>query len=288
MTEPVQRTTVAPRRRRARNPFHSIYVFMTQEPEEHALGDVISGLVQSGEARQSFWEQVEAFRGHLLRAVLGLIVGIAVCAVFGEQLVNFLAIPAGGLQRLQAIDITESVGVYMKVALLGGVILAVPYIAFELWLFAAPGLHARERVYGLLGIPFATLFFAGGVAFTYYVFLPGAIPFLTSFLNIPTLLRPGTYFDFITGMMFWIGICFEFPLVIYLLTSMGIVRPQPLAQQWRIAIVIISVFAAVITPTVDPVNMGLVMLPLIILYFISIGLSFMAYAGRRPRQPAKS
>jgi sec-independent protein translocase protein TatC len=81
--------------------------------------------------------------------------------------------------------------------------------------------------------------------------------------------------------MFWIGLFFEFPLIIYVLTSIGLVKPQILAEQWRIAIVIIAILAAAITPTVDPVNMGLVMLPMTLLYFISIGLSYIAYAGRK-------
>ena len=81
--------------------------------------------------------------------------------------------------------------------------------------------------------------------------------------------------------MFWLGVSFEFPLVVYILTAVGFIQPKVLKEQWRIAIVIISIFAAAITPTVDPINMGLVMLPMVLLYFISIGLSYIAYAGRR-------
>ncbi|MCK7530756.1 MAG: twin-arginine translocase subunit TatC [Marinilabiliales bacterium] len=91
------------------------------------------------------------------------------------------------------------------------------------------------------------------------------------------------YFKFVTGLMLWIGLFFEFPLVIYILTSIGFVKPCALAQQWRLAIIIIAVIAAAVTPTVDAVTMGLVMLPLTLLYFISIGLSFIAYAGRLRR-----
>ena len=83
--------------------------------------------------------------------------------------------------------------------------------------------------------------------------------------------------------MVWIGLFFEFPLVIYILTSMGLVKPAILSQQWRLAIVIIAILAAAITPTIDPVNMTLVMLPMSLLYFISIGLSYIAYAGRSRR-----
>jgi sec-independent protein translocase protein TatC len=217
----------------------------------------------------------------LLRAVLGIVVGVTISFAYTDKLVQYLAAPVGGLGALKAIEVTESIGVFMKVALLAGVAISLPYVAFEMWLFAAPGLHPRERIYGLIGIPLAAVFFIAGMAFTYYMLLPSALPFLLNFLGIQAQLRPASYFSFVTGLMFWIGVAFEFPLVIYVLTAMGLVKPRVLAQQWRIAIVIISIVAAAITPTVDPVNMGLVMLPMIVLYFISIGLSYAAYAGRR-------
>jgi sec-independent protein translocase protein TatC len=200
---------------------------------------------------------------------------------FTQRLVEFLAAPIGGLSHLKAIEVTESVGVFMKVALLGGVAIALPYVAFELWLFAAPGLRPRERRYGLIGIPLAAIFFVSGMAFTYYMLLPSALPFLLNFLGIEAQLRPSSYFSFVTGLMFWIGVAFEFPLVIYVLTAIGLVKPQPLLRNWRIAVVVIAVLAAAITPTVDPVNMSLVMLPMTLLYFLSIALSYMAYSGRR-------
>ncbi len=255
--------------------------FMDTEPEEHPLGDVFVELAQNAQSRELFWEQVEALRGHLLRAVLGIAVGVGIAFAFTQKLVDFLAAPVGGLGQLKAIEVTESIGVFMKVALLGGLAISLPYVAFELWLFAAPGLRPRERWYGLIGIPLAALFFISGMAFTYYVLLPSALPFLLNFLGIQAQLRPASYFGFVTGLMFWIGVAFEFPLVIYVLTAIGLVKPQPLLRNWRIAVVIIAVVAAAITPTVDPVNMSLVMLPMILLYFLSIALSYMAYSGRR-------
>ncbi len=255
--------------------------FMNTEPEEHPLGDVFSDLVQNSQSRELFWEQVEVLRGHLLRAVLGIAVGVGIAFAFTPQLVAFLARPIGGIQNLVAIEVTESIGVYMKVALLGGVAIALPYVAFELWLFAAPGLRPRERWFGLTGIPLAAICFIGGTEFTYIVLLPSALPFLLNFLGIQARIRPASYFSFVTGLMFWIGVAFEFPLVIYVLTAIGLIKPQPLARNWRIAVVIISIVAAAITPTVDPVNMTLVMLPMILLYFISIGLSYMAYSARQ-------
>jgi len=265
----------------------SLRAFLMTEPEEHPLGDVFADLAQNQQARNLFWDQVEALRGHLLRSVLGIVVGVAVSFAFTERLVSFLALPIGGLGALRAIEVTESVGVFMKVALLAGIAIALPYVAFEFWLFAAPGLRPRERFYGMVGIPLAALFFLGGMAFTYYMLLPSALPFLLNFMGIQAELRPQSYFSFITGLMFWIGVAFEFPLVIYILTSMGLVKPDALRNQWRLAVMIIAVAAAAITPTVDPVNMGLVMLPMSLLYFVSIGLSYIANAGRRGRAASK-
>jgi sec-independent protein translocase protein TatC len=130
------------------------------------------------------------------------------------------------------------------------------------------------------------LLFAVGVAFTFYILIPAALPFLGGFTTISQFWTAKEYFGFITGLMTWIGIFFEFPLAVYVLTSIGLVNPRLLAQQWRLAVVIIAVLAAAVTPTVDPVNMGLVMLPMILLYFVSIGLSHIAYAGRRRNESA--
>jgi len=255
--------------------------FMSMEPEEHPLSDVFVDLTQSAQARQLFWDQVEALRRHLLRAVLGIAVAVGISIAFTNRMVQFLAAPIGGLNALKAIEVTESIGVFMKVALLAGIAISVPYVAFEFWLFAAPGLRPHERWYGLIGIPLAAIFFVGGMSFTYYVFLPSALPFLLNFLGIQAQLRPESYFSFVTGLMFWVGAAFEFPLVIYVLTAVGLVKPHLLARHWRIAVVIIAIAAAAITPTVDPVNMGLVMLPMIMLYFVSIGLSYIAYSARK-------
>jgi sec-independent protein translocase protein TatC len=164
--------------------------------------------------------------------------------------------------------------------LLCGFAIALPYIVLELWLFAAPGLSKNSRIFGLAAIPIAALFFLGGLAFAYFVMLPTAIPFLVNFMGMQTELRPSSYIKFVTGVMFWIGVAFEFPLVIYVLARLGFVSARVLANQWRLAVVILAVVSAAITPTVDPVNMAIVMGPMLVLYFISIGLAFLAQRGR--------
>ncbi|MGD8405074.1 MAG: twin-arginine translocase subunit TatC [Anaerolineales bacterium] len=264
-----------------------IRAFLSDEPEEHDLSEVLSTTLSDSDARQSLWDHIEALRHHLLRSLLALAVGVGISFIFTQPLIHYLATPIGGLEELKAIEVTESIGVYMKVALLSGVVLALPYIAFEFWLFAAPGLRPRSRSFGLIAIPLATLLFVGGMAFAFYVMMPAALPFLLNFMGIQAELRPASYYNFVTGVMFWIGVSFEFPLVIYALTAIGFIKPKILAEQWRLAIIIIAILAAAITPTVDPVNMTLVMGPMIVLYFVSIGLSRIAYRGRIRQEQAK-
>jgi len=263
--------------------------FLNDEPDEHALMDVVSGVVTDKDIRQAMWDQIEDLRKHILRALIGLTLAVIISFLFTNHLIHYLTLPLeGGLESLKAIEVTESVGVFMKVALLSGVAIALPYIAFEFWYFAAPGLRPSSRKFGLLAIPLATLLFISGMAFAFYVMMPTALPFLINFMGIQAELRPQSYFNFVTGVMFWIGIAFEFPLVIYALTAIGYIKPKVLAEQWRIAIILIAVIAAAITPTVDPVNMALVMAPMSVLYFISIGLSFIAYRGRIRQQQERA
>lgn len=267
--------------------YRQVHTFLTEEPDEHALIDVLSGVVSDKEMRESLWNQVEDLRKHLLRSLLALALTVTISFAFTQQLIEYLAQPVGGLTMLKAIEVTESVGVFMKVALLSGTVLALPYIAFEFWLFAAPGLRSASRRFGLLAIPLATLLFVAGMAFAFYIMLPAALPFLLNFMGIQAELRPMSYFNFVTGVMFWIGVAFEFPLLIYVLTAVGWVKPQVMSEHWRIAIVLIAVLAAAITPTVDPVNMALVMAPMTLLYFISIVLSRIAYRGRQRQIQAR-
>lgn len=255
----------------------SIYRFFTEEPEEQPFGEVMSS---SFSAPEILLEHIEHFRKHLLRILVVLGISILGSFYFTEWLVNYLAGPVGGLENLQAIEVTESIGVYMRVALMAGVALASPYVAFELWFYAAPGMRPRARLYSLLAIPMALVFFAGGMAFAYYLMLPTALPFLLDFLGVAARLRPASYFEFVTGIMFWMGVAFQFPLVIFAFSGLGWVKPQQLLEYWRIAVIVIAILSAMITPTVDPVNMALVMGPMIALYFLSIFFSWLAQLGQ--------
>lgn len=255
--------------------------FLNTDVDDRPILDTFSTLATEELARASFWDHIEDLRMHLFRMLIGLAVGVGISFYFAVPLMEYLATPVGGLEKLQAIQVTEEIGVFMRVALTSGIALMLPYIAFEIWLFAAPGLTAKEKKNTLFGIPLATILFLSGMAFTFMVLIPAALPFLGGFTDISQNWTAGEYFGFITGLMIWIGVFFEFPLVVYLLTSIGLLKPDVLRQQWRIAVVVIAILAATVTPTIDPVNMGLVMLPMTLLYFVSIGLSYVAYAGRR-------
>jgi sec-independent protein translocase protein TatC len=252
--------------------------FLTYEPEDRPMTETLVDTIQKPAA---LLEHLDALRKHFARILIGLLICVAIFFFFTPKIVDFLARPIGGVSALRAIDVTESIGVFMKVALLGGFALASPYIAFELWLFAAPGLHSQGRILGLVSIPLVIIFFVGGMAFAYFFLLPPALKFLLNFMGVQVIPRPSSFIGFVTGILFWIGITFEFPLIIYVLTLMGIIRPQSLLKHWRIAIIIIAVLAAAITPTVDPVNMSLVMGPMILLFFASIGLGYLALIGRK-------
>jgi sec-independent protein translocase protein TatC len=217
-------------------------------------------------------------RQRIFKAFLALILTTGLSFVIAPQLIEFLTTPIGGPDALVSIEVTENVAIFMKVSLLSGFVLGMPFIVYQIMRFVLPGLNRREKSWLLLGVPLASLLFFSGVAFTWFIMLPTAIPFLTAFLGITTQVRPANYFDFITRLMFWIGVCFEMPLVVMLLAKLKMVTAKQLLGGWRYAIVGMAVIAAIVTPTVDPINMGLVMLPLLGLYVISIILA--VFAGR--------
>ncbi len=256
--------------------------FKEEELDDAPIGDTLAATIENP---QALLPHINALRKHLLRAVLAIVITTAISFIFVRNILAYLAGPmTGGIQELIAIDVTENVGTVMRVILLAGFTLALPYVIFEIWLFVAPALKVSSRIKGLFAIPIAILLFVGGMAFAFYIMLPAALPFLFNFMGLSTQPRPSSYYNFVTLIMFWIGVTFEFPLIIYLLASLGWIKAKTLAAQWRIAIIVIAILAAIITPTVDPVNMGLVMAPMIVLYFLSIGLAYFAQRNRGTQQ----
>ena len=255
--------------------------FFTEEPEDSPIGDVL----QTGfENPSSILFHLNELRKHIFRAVIGFALATMVAFYFITPILDWISAPVGGIDQLQAIEVTESIGVVMRVALLSGFTVSLPYIVFELMLFAAPGLSPRARVIGILSLPLVILFFVGGMLFAYYFLLDPALEVLLNFMGIPTLPRPSSYIRFVTTLMFWIGVSFEFPLVTYVLAAMGILKPSLLRDNWRIAVVLIAVLAAMITPTIDPINMLIVMVPLLLLYAMGVLMAYLAWSGRRKEE----
>lgn len=223
-------------------------------------------------------QHLNELRIRVFKVFLALILTTGISFAFSQQLVEYLAMPIGGIGKLVSIELTENIAIFMKVSLLGGFVLGMPVVVYQIMAFVLPGLNRTERIWLFVMVPFATLLFATGVAFTWFIMLPSAIPFLTNFMGITTQVRPENYFGFTTRLMFWIGVCFEMPLVVMFLAKLKLVTAKQLLSGWRYAIVLMAVMAAAVTPTVDPVNMGLVMAPLMALYIISIALA--AIVGR--------
>ncbi len=236
------------------------------------------GAPSAEEAVMPLMDHLRELRTRLIRAFIALFITTAASFAVAKEVFVILMVPLGDNATLQALKPTESLGNYMKVALLCGVILAMPVIVYQIGRFLAPGLTKREKRYLFLLVPGATLCFVTGVAFAYYVMLPAAIPFLQGFLSdiIKQDWAVGEYLSFVTSLLFWIGVSFELPLFVYFLAKLGIIDAQTLAKNRKYAIVIIAILAAVITPTVDPLNMALVMGPLIVLYEIGVLLAKVA------------
>ena len=257
--------------------FTDIGSFMSEEPEDTPLGDSIEKAVNNP---QSVLVHIGALRRHLVRAALVMGVVTILAFAFASRIIDLLAYPVGGISALVAIDPTEPIGTFMRVSLLTAFAVTLPYLILEIWLFVGPGLSRDSRIFGLYAIPIAVVFFIGGMAFAYFVLLPQAIPFLVNFGGITSQIRPSSYIRFVTSIMFWIGIAFQFPLIIYVLARVGLVKAKVLSANWRLAVVIIAILSAMITPTIDPVNMALVMGPMIVLYFFGILLAVFAERTR--------
>lgn len=233
------------------------------------------------ELRMGFFEHLGELRQRLTRAFIALFAGTIVGFVITPDVLEFLIEPYAALDpeggaRLVILGPTGAVVSYFRVALTVGGIIASPLITHQILMFVMPGLTRRERRYIYLSLPPITALLLVGVAFAWFVLMPAAISFLEGFQN-ETFRAEWTaelYIGFVTSLLFWMGVSFEMPLVFFVLAYLGFVRAGTLIRNWRIAVVGAAVAAAFITPTIDPINMFLVMGPLLGLYVLSIILVF--------------
>ena len=242
---------------------------------------------QPGEKLLTLFEHLQELRRRVTISAVAVIIGLAVSAYFGQDIIEFLKEPAEKKVdnlELSFIEPFELFVTYFRVALLGGVIIAMPVIVYQALGFVSPGLKPGERrwLYGTaVG---ATGLFLAGVAFAYYIALPPALDFLLNFgdgdLAQPNI-RIGSYIDFVTRLLFWTGVSFQTPIVVMFLARVGLVRAGQLVRWWRLAIVVAFVIAAIVTPTIDPVTQSLVAGPIVVLYFVGIALAVLV----QPKRP---
>lgn len=271
-------------------------------PDEPDLDDDLYDEEDGGGARMGFFDHLDELRMRLVRAALSLVIGTAIgialatptlevlrgpyCKVVAA---NDIALEGGEVDfdnlvidynncRFQNLGPTGGVVAFFRVSLMVGAIIAVPMITYQLLMFIFPGLTRREKRVVVLSLPAVTLLFLVGVFFSWFVLMPPALGFLEGFQQ--NLFRSewtaDLYLSFVTSLVFWMGVAFETPLVFFVLGFLGLVGTWSLIRSWRIAVVGAAIAAAMITPTIDPVNMMLVMGPLMALYLLSIFLVFVA------------
>lgn len=215
-------------------------------------------------------EHLREFRNRLIIALVSLVVTTAIAFPFADQALQILISPLD--QKPIALDPTDTIVQYFRVALVGGVALAMPMILYQIVAFLLPALTNRERRYLLFFIPFATLLFAGGVLFASLVALPVSVSWLQDFGTnfAENQYNLAYYIEFVTTMLLGLGLGFETPLVIFFLAKLGIVSFPFLVKNTRWAFLVTAVLAAVLTPTPDPLTMLVVMVPLFLLYLLGV------------------
>jgi len=206
-------------------------------------------------------------RSRLIWSVLAILAGGGVGFAFGEQIIDFLRTPIPADVELSQLELGDGFAIRLQIALVTGVILAMPVLLWHVWRFIAPGLTASERRSVLPWIPLALAFFFLGVGIAFVV-LPYAIQFLLSFVppGVNRLINIRSYFDFMTTLFLAFGILMEFPILLVGLSRVGIVTSALLARSRRIVILVIAIFAAVATPGGDLVSPTILGVTLYLLY----------------------
>jgi len=233
----------------------------------------------------SFIEHLAELRSRLLRCVLALLLAFVVSWVFHSELFQLFARPvmtalrANGIQSIQALQVTEAISVYLDVSMLSALVLAFPYILYQVWAFVAPGLYQSERRYVAPVIGLVSAFFILGVVFAYFVFVPMVVDYLVRFTTasgeirlVPTVDRT-FYFAWISLLAF--GLLFELPVLLFFLALLGVITHRPLLRFGRYFIVLAFIIGAIFTPP-DPLSQVLMAIPLCILYYVGIAFAWAA------------
>jgi sec-independent protein translocase protein TatC len=238
--------------------------------------------------RMSLLQHLEELRMRIIWSLLSVGIAFVPCWYFVEDIFNFLQKPILEQlepgQRLVYTGIADPLFLYLKVAALAAVFIASPFILFQIWRFVSPGLYRRERLYVLPFLLFGSLFFVGGGAFAYYFAFPRAADFLLGMAKqFQAMIEVSRYFGFLMTIILGMGLMFELPVLVVLLSAIGVVTPMFLLRHFRWAILIIFTVAAIITPTPDVYNLCFFAVPALILYFLGIAVAWLVSPRRREK-----
>jgi sec-independent protein translocase protein TatC len=230
--------------------------------------------------KMSFLEHLDELRKRLVHIAFFIALGFCASAFFSKHIYNFLAeplvkvLPQG--TKLVFMTPTAPFTTYMKVAFLGSVILTIPFTMFEVWKFIAPGLYRKEKKFVVPFLISSVFLFIGGAAFCYYQVLPNSYKFL---INLGSSFTPmiaiDEYLDLTNMVLLGFGLIFEMPVLAAFLSMFGLVSASFLWNKLKYAIIIIVIIAAILSPTGDAYNLLIWSAPMIVLYFISIGVAFL-------------
>lgn len=231
-------------------------------------------------------------RTRLIITAVAVIGGIIASFIYRDFIFDILLRPGESNGReieLFFTTLTGAIGPTMKVALLGGVIVALPVVVYQAARFLAPGMTRSERRYLLTMLPGVTFAFGGGLCFAYFILIPPIVDFLLNFgvdIGAEPIVTLDSYINTVVALLFWMGVAFETPFLMYFLARFGIVTPGFYVRQRRSWLVIAFVLGALITPTFDPINQCLVAAPFIVLYEVGILLSkFAVNRAKRGGRP---
>jgi sec-independent protein translocase protein TatC len=238
---------------------------------------------------------LEELRRRILYSVAAIGLGLGVGLYYAGPAYELLARPMIDALRAAGLGdkliFTHPLGafrVYLSLGLYLGIVIALPLVLYQVWLFVAPGLYRHERRAALSFLVSSLLLFAGGTAFGYYVALPMMLRFLISFQGPFTpVISINEYLDLVVVILLLLGLIFQLPILIFFLSLFGIVTPQFLWRNFRYAVLLIAIVAAFITPTTDVLTMVVFMAPMVLLYLVGIGVSFLVARKKRERSEAK-
>ncbi len=237
----------------------------------------------------SLLEHLQELRKRLIYSLLSVGVGFAVAYGFHDQIASLMIAPITKAltahhlpAKLVYLNPMDGFNFYLKIGLFGGIMLASPFILYQVWLFIAPGLYQNEKRYVVPFMAATVGLFLAGAYFGYQFVYPGALEFLIGYSKQFTpMVTIGEYMELFSTVILGLGIVFELPILVFFLALFGIVSPKWLWKNIRYAILVIFIIAGIITPTPDPLSMCIFATPMLLLYLISIGVAHMVHPDRR-------